>query len=68
MNENPLHNKFSLVKGAARRARQLQAGSPAMMATNSMKACRVAEDEIRLGHVSYVVGKRPLKAPVEPDL
>ena len=50
-----LHNKYSLVKGAARRARQLQSGAMPLMATTSMKACRVAQDEIRTGHVRYIV-------------
>jgi DNA-directed RNA polymerase subunit omega len=50
-----LHNKYSLVKGAARRARQLQSGALPLMATTSMKACRVAQDEIRTGHVRYIV-------------
>ena len=48
-----LHNKYSLVKGAARRARQLQNGAPAMINTKSMKACKVAQDEIQQGQVSY---------------
>ncbi len=65
--ESPLHNKYSLVKGAARRARQLQAGSPAMMATKSLKACRVAEDEIRQGHVTYIVQERMATPPIEPE-
>ena len=54
-----LHNKYSLVKGAARRARQLQSGAVPLVATNSMKACRVAQDEIRTGHVRYVVPHNP---------
>ncbi len=54
-NEDPLHNKYSLVKGAARRARQLQSGALPLMATKSMKACRVAQDEINQGCVTYVV-------------
>ena len=53
--ENPLHNKYSLVKGAARRARQLQSGALPLMATKSMKACRVAQDEIIQGRVTFVV-------------
>ena len=55
--ENPLLNKYSLVKGAARRARQLQSGAEPMMPTKSMKACRVAQDEILQGHVSFTVGR-----------
>ena len=57
--ETILHNKYSLVKGAARRARQLQSGAQPLMATKSMKACRVAQDEIIQGRVTYVVSHEP---------
>jgi DNA-directed RNA polymerase subunit omega len=50
-----LHNKYSLVKGVARRARQLQSGAMPLVPPTSMKACRVAQDEFRNGHVRYVV-------------
>jgi DNA-directed RNA polymerase subunit omega len=53
--EDALHNKYSLVRGAARRARQLQSGAPPLANTKSIKACRVAQDEILQGHVTYVV-------------
>jgi DNA-directed RNA polymerase subunit omega len=67
--ENPLMNKYSLVKGAARRARQLQSGAEPLMQTKSMNACRVAQDEILQGHVSFVVGPDEEKpqAPTEPE-
>lgn len=61
MSENPLVNKYSLVKGAARRARQLQSGAEPLMPTKSMKACRVAQDEILQGHVSFVVAHSDTK-------
>jgi DNA-directed RNA polymerase subunit omega len=51
----PLQNKYSLVKGAARRARQLQSGAPPLGVSKSLKACRVAQDEIRFGKVTYTV-------------
>ncbi|WP_263377628.1 DNA-directed RNA polymerase subunit omega [Granulicella paludicola] len=51
-----LQNKYSLVKGAARRARQLQSGAPSLGVSNSLKACRVATDEVRAGKVTYTVG------------
>jgi DNA-directed RNA polymerase subunit omega len=68
--ENPLHNKYSLVKGAARRARQLQSGALPLMATKSMKACRVAQDEISQGRVTFVVSPHVPKevAVIEPEL
>ena len=50
-----LQNKYSLVKGAARRARQLQSGAPPLGVSKSLKACRVAQDEIRVGKVTYLV-------------
>jgi len=50
-----LQNKYSLVKGIALRARQLQSGAMPLIQTGSIKACRVAQDEIRQGHVSFTV-------------
>ena len=68
-NEDPLHNKYSLVKGAARRARQLQSGATPLVNTKSMKACRVAQDEINQGQVTFVVGHVEPKdtAHLEPE-
>ena len=67
--EDALHNKYSLVKGAARRARQLQSGALPLTASKSMKACRVAQDEIRQGHVTFVVTHEPKDiAPLEQEL
>lgn len=50
-----LQNKYSLVKGAARRARQLQSGAAPLIQSRSMKACRVAQEEILSGQVKYIV-------------
>ena len=68
--EDPLHNKYSLVKGAARRARQLQSGALPLTVTKSMKACRVAQDEISQGRVTFVVGHHELKdlSVLEPEV
>ncbi len=63
--ENTFHNKYSLVKGAARRARQLQSGAQPLILAKSMKACRVAQDEIRQGQVKYVLPNAPAAA-IEP--
>ncbi len=63
--DDALHNKYSLVKGAARRARQLQNGAVPLVASNSMKACRVAQDEIRSGSVRYIVS--PSVKPILPS-
>jgi DNA-directed RNA polymerase subunit omega len=63
-NLSPLNNKYSLVKGAARRARQLQSGAPPLGVSKSMKACKVAQDEIKGGKVTYsIVDKKPTPPP-----
>jgi DNA-directed RNA polymerase subunit omega len=53
--DSAFHNKYSLVKGAARRARQLQSGAAPLITAKSMKACRVAQEEIIQGQVKYVL-------------
>ncbi len=59
--DDALQNKYSLVKGAARRARHLQSGAPPLGVSNSLKACRVAQDEVRAGKVTFnVTAKKPL--------
>lgn len=63
-NQSAFHNKYSLVKGAARRARQLQSGASPLIAAKSTKACRVAQDEIEQGHVKFVLPEKV----VEPTL
>ena len=63
--EDALLNKYSLVKGAARRARQLQSGAPPLSDSKSMKACRVAQDEIRAGFVTFVLPKTIAKTTLD---
>jgi DNA-directed RNA polymerase subunit omega len=46
-------SNYRYVLVAARRARQLQSGSQPLVNTHSAKACRVAQDEIDAGLVSY---------------
>ena len=64
MSNDPTQNKYSLVKGAARRARQLQSGAPPLGVSKSNKACRVAQDEITAGKVGFTLtGKKPPSSP-----
>jgi DNA-directed RNA polymerase subunit omega len=63
-----LVNKYSLVKGAARRARQLQSGAPPLMASSSTKFCRVAQDEIRQGHVTFMVMQKAVAPALDKRL
>jgi len=62
--ESPLHNKYSLVRGAARRARQLQSGALPTIAAKSIKACRVAQDEIEQGSVKFVLPVQTVEPPL----
>ena len=48
-------SKYRYILVAARRARQIQGGADALVETSSHKACRIAQDEIQAGKVSYVV-------------
>lgn len=66
--ENALFNKYSLVKGAARRARQLQSGAPPLSNSKSMKVCRVAQDEIRAGFVTFVLPEKIAEPTLEHPL
>ena len=52
--ETQFDSNYRKVLVAARRARQLQNGSSALVPTHSTKACRIAQDEIEAGKISYV--------------
>jgi len=61
--EQGFDSNFRYVLVAARRARQLQNGSPALINSKSGKACKVAQDEIAAGKVGYVKGETPVLKP-----
>lgn len=52
--ETSFDSNYRKVLVAARRARQLQAGSHALVPSQSTKACRIAQDEIDAGKIAYV--------------
>ena len=66
--ESTFDNRYNLVKVAARRARQLQSGAMPMVNTQSTKACRVAQDEIRAGLVTFVLPERLIEPTAEHPL
>ena len=66
--ENSLMNKYSLVKVAARRARQLQNGAPPLSNSMSLKACRVAQDEIKAGFIGFVLPTRIVEPTIDHPL
>jgi DNA-directed RNA polymerase subunit omega len=64
--ETQFDSNYRKVLVAARRARQLQNGSHALIPTQSNKACRIAQDEIEAGTIAYVKTDVPVvKPPIE---
>jgi len=71
--ETSFDSNYRKVLVAARRARQLQNGSQALVPTHSNKACRIAQDEIAAGKIAYVkreveVTKPLVEGPAVPIL
>ena len=52
--ETSFDSNYRKVLVAARRARQLQTGAHALVPSQSTKACRIAQEEIEAGKISYV--------------
>ena len=48
-----LESKFRFVHVAARRARQLMGGMPALLESTSRKPTRIAEEEVLAGLIEY---------------
>ncbi len=67
MIETDFDSNYRRVLVAARRARQLQSGSSALIASQSTKACRVAQDEIDAGKIAYVKKDVPVTKPLIED-
>jgi DNA-directed RNA polymerase subunit omega len=62
--ETSFDSNYRKVLVAARRARQLQNGSRALIPTQSNKFCRIAQDEIEAGKISYVKGETEVHKPL----
>jgi len=62
--ETQFDSNYRKVLVAARRARQLQSGSHALVPTHSTKACRIAQDEIDAGKIAYVKADVPMVKPL----
>jgi len=50
-------SNYRYVLVAARRARQLSGGAPALVETTSRKVCKIAQQEIDAGKVQYLKGE-----------
>lgn len=58
--EQSFDSNFRYVLVAARRARQLQNGSAPLVDSHSRKACKIAQDEIAAGKVTYIKSDTPV--------
>ena len=65
--ETKFDSNYRKVLVAARRARQIQNGSSALVPTTSTKACKIAQDEIEAGKISYVKKDVPVTKPLVED-
>jgi len=71
--ETGFDSNYRKVLVAARRARQIQSGSHALVQSQSTKACKIAQDEIEAGKIAYVkietdVVKPLVEGPAVPIL
>ena len=48
-------SNYRYVLVAARRARQIQSGAKPLVETQSRKPCKIAQEEVQAGKVSYTV-------------
>jgi DNA-directed RNA polymerase subunit omega len=62
--ETHFDSNYRKVLVAARRARQIQNGSHALVSTRSTKACRIAQDEIDAGKIFYVKNEVEVTKPL----
>ena len=62
--EKSFDSNYRKVLVAARRARQIQNGSQALVPTRSNKACRIAQEEIEAGKISYVKNEAEVAKPL----
>ena len=60
-------SNYRYVLVAARRARQLSGGAPALVETTSRKVCKIAQQEIDAGKVQYLKGEKPAAAEVPAE-
>lgn len=62
--ETSFDSNYRKVLVAARRARQIQNGSQALIPTHSNKACRIAQEEIEAGKIAYVKTDGEVQKPL----
>jgi len=62
--ETTFDSNYRKVVVAARRARQLQNGSHALVETHSSQVCKIAQEEIAAGKIAYVKQETEVHKPL----
>jgi len=62
--ETSFDSNYRKVLVAAHRARQIQSGAAALVPSRSTKACRIAQEEVDAGKISYVKKDQPIVKPL----
>jgi len=65
--ETRFDSNYRKVLVAARRARQLQSGSAALITSPSSKPCRIAQEEVDAGKIAYIKKDVPVQKPLVDD-
>ena len=55
-------SNYRYVLVTARRARQIQSGAKPLVETQSRKPCKIAQEEVQAGKVTYIVTETPKSA------
>jgi DNA-directed RNA polymerase subunit omega len=66
--ETRFDSNYRKVLVAARRARQIQSGAAALVPSRSTKACRIAQEEVDAGKISYIKKEQPVVKPLVADV
>jgi DNA-directed RNA polymerase subunit omega len=59
-------SNYRYILVAARRARQLSSGAPALVDTGARKPCKIAQQEIDAGKIQFIVDSKAEPATTEP--
>jgi DNA-directed RNA polymerase subunit omega len=60
-------SNYRYILVAARRARQLQSGAQPTVDTATKKSCRIAEEEVKAGNISWYIPEKKATVEASPD-
>lgn len=60
-------SNYRYILVAARRARQLQSGAHPTVDTATKKSCRIAEEEVKAGNISWYIPEKKAAVEAAPE-